>query len=130
VSPLREDASDDETQAVLRVGGPRGGPRGPAALLAKKRDESAAFAELDHVSELERAVDESGIDDREYLEASGIDADAVDEAGARAEGASRTRGVGVRSSATRWRPSTSRPRRTSWRTRATTVSPPRRPERS
>jgi len=58
-----------------------------AALLAKKRDESAAFAELDHVSELERAVDESGIDDREYLEASGIDADAVDEAGARAEGA-------------------------------------------
>jgi len=105
-------------------------PRGPAALLAKKRDESAAFAELDHVSELERAVDESGIDDREYLEASGIDADAVDEAGARAEGASRTRGVGVRSSATRWRPSTSRPRRTSWRTRATTVSPPRRPERS
>ncbi|KKF39803.1 putative pNRC100 replication protein H [Halorubrum saccharovorum] len=57
-----------------------------AALLAKKRDESAAFAELDHVSELERAVDEAGIDDREYLEASGIDADAVDEAAARAEG--------------------------------------------
>jgi len=93
VSPLREDASDDETQAVLRVGGPRGGPRGPAALLlAKKRDESAAFAELDHVSELERAVDESGIDDREYLEASGIDADAVDEAGAaRAGGESDSR---------------------------------------
>ncbi|WP_144921468.1 DUF5817 domain-containing protein [Halorubrum salsamenti] len=57
-----------------------------AALLAKKRDESAAFAELDHVSELERAVDEAGIDDREYLEASGIDADAVGEAGVRAEG--------------------------------------------
>ena len=65
-----------------------------AALLAKKRDESAAFAEIDHVSELERAVDEAGIGDREYLEASGLDADAVDEAGARAEGggsASRTR---------------------------------------
>jgi len=57
-----------------------------AALLAKKRGESAAFAELDHVSELERAVEDAGIDDREYLEASGIDADAVDEAGARAEG--------------------------------------------
>jgi len=57
-----------------------------AALLAKKRDESAAFAEVDHVSELERAVDDAGIDDREYLEASGIDADAVDEAAARAEG--------------------------------------------
>ena len=70
-----------------------------AALLAKKQDQSAAFAEVDHVSELERAVDEAGIDDREYLEASGIDADAVDEAGARAEGggsASRTRTEVVR----------------------------------
>ena len=57
-----------------------------AALLAKKRGESEAFAEVDHVSDLERAVDEAGIDDREYLEASGIDADAVDEAAARAEG--------------------------------------------
>ncbi|OYR49496.1 replication protein H [Halorubrum sp. Ea1] len=65
-----------------------------AALLAKKRDESAAFAEIDHVSELEHAVDDAGVGDREYLEASGIDADAVDEAGARAEGggsSSRTR---------------------------------------
>ena len=57
-----------------------------AALLAKKRGDSAAFAEIDHVSELERAVDDAGIDDREYLEASGIDADAVSEAGTRAEG--------------------------------------------
>lgn len=57
-----------------------------AALLAKQRDESAAFAEIDHVSELERAVDDAGVDDREYLEASGIDADEVSEAGSRAEG--------------------------------------------
>jgi len=57
-----------------------------AALLAKKRGDSAAFAAVDHVSELEAAVEDAGIDDREYLEASGIDADAVDEAGARAEG--------------------------------------------
>ena len=57
-----------------------------SALLAKKRGDSAAFAEVDHVSELEAAVEDAGIDDREYLEASGLDADAVDEAGARAEG--------------------------------------------
>jgi len=101
-----------------------------AALLAKKRDESAAFAELDHVSELERRrrvgnrrprVPRSVGDRRRRRRRGGRP---------RRGGASRTRGVGVRSSATRWRPSTSRPRRTSWRTRATTVSPPRRPERS
>jgi len=57
-----------------------------SALLAKKRGDSAAFAEVDHVSELEAAVEDAGVDDREYLEASGIDADAVDEAAARAEG--------------------------------------------
>jgi hypothetical protein len=57
-----------------------------SALLAKKRGDSAAFAEVDHVSELEAAVEDAGIDDREYLEASGLDADAVDEAGERAEG--------------------------------------------
>ncbi|WP_460559184.1 DUF5817 domain-containing protein [Halorubrum pallidum] len=57
-----------------------------AALLAKKRDESAAFADVAHVSELERAVEDAGIDDDEYLDASGIDADAVADAGARAEG--------------------------------------------
>ncbi|WP_434521379.1 DUF5817 domain-containing protein [Halorubrum sp. AS12] len=57
-----------------------------SALLAKKRGDSAAFAEVDHVSELEAAVEEAGIDDREYLESAGIDADAVDEAASRAEG--------------------------------------------
>lgn len=70
-----------------------------SALLAKKRGDSEAFAEVDHVTELERAVEDAGVDDREYLEASGIDADAVSEAGARAEGdgsASRTRTEVVR----------------------------------
>ncbi|MFC5133860.1 MULTISPECIES: DUF5817 family protein [Haloferacaceae] len=57
-----------------------------AALLAKKRDESAAFADVDHVAELERAVEDAGVDDREYLEASGLDADAVFDAGERAGG--------------------------------------------
>ena len=52
-----------------------------AALLAGKRGESDAFRELDSVAAMERQIDESGIDDREYLEASGLDADAVDAAG-------------------------------------------------
>ncbi|MDB2238208.1 DUF5817 domain-containing protein [Halorubrum ezzemoulense] len=57
-----------------------------SALLAKKRGDSAAFAEVDHVADLEAAVEDAGIGDREYLESSGIDADAVDEAASRAEG--------------------------------------------
>ncbi|OYR57750.1 DUF5817 domain-containing protein [Halorubrum halodurans] len=57
-----------------------------AALLAKKRGDGAAFAEVDHVADLDRAVEDAGIDDREYLEASGLDADAVFDAGARAGG--------------------------------------------
>ena len=65
-----------------------------AALLAKKRGDSEAFAEVDHVAELERAVEDAGVDDREELEGSGLDADAVFEAGAGATGgesASRSR---------------------------------------
>ena len=48
-----------------------------AALLAKKQDSSEAFAEVAHVSELEARAEDAGIDDHEYLEASGIDADSV-----------------------------------------------------
>lgn len=57
-----------------------------AALLAEKRGDSAAFAEVDHVSELEAAAEESGIDDREYLAGSGLDPDEVREAGDHASG--------------------------------------------
>lgn len=53
-----------------------------SALLAKKQGQSEAFAEVDHVSELERQAESGGIDDREYLERSGLDADEVFEAGA------------------------------------------------
>lgn len=63
-----------------------------SALLAKKRDESEAFAELDHVSEMEAQVEEAGVDDREYLEGSGLDADEVFAAGdAGSGGGSRSR---------------------------------------
>jgi len=52
-----------------------------AALLAKKQGDSETFADVAHVSELEQQADEAGIDDREYLEESGIDADTVAAAG-------------------------------------------------
>ncbi|SEL92275.1 DUF5817 domain-containing protein [Haloferax larsenii] len=56
-----------------------------AALLAKKHGDSEAFSQVAHVSELDRQVEESGVDDREYLEGSGLDADKVFDAGERAE---------------------------------------------
>lgn len=57
-----------------------------AALLADTHGDGEAFADVDHVADLERAVADAGIDDREYLERSGVDADATFEAGSRATG--------------------------------------------
>lgn len=52
-----------------------------SALLAKKQGNSEAFAEVDHVADLEPQTDQPVIEDREYLEASGIDADEAAAAG-------------------------------------------------
>lgn len=52
-----------------------------SALLAKKQGESGSFADVAHVSELEQQAERAGIDDREYLEASGVDAERVAAAG-------------------------------------------------
>ncbi|MEF8780226.1 MAG: DUF5817 domain-containing protein [Haloferacaceae archaeon] len=52
-----------------------------AALLADKRDDSEAFADVAHVADLERQLEDAGVDDREYLEESGLDADEVESAG-------------------------------------------------
>jgi hypothetical protein len=52
-----------------------------SALLAKKQGNSEAFADVDHVADLEAQTDEPVVEDREYLEASGIDADAAAAAG-------------------------------------------------
>lgn len=52
-----------------------------SALLAKKQGDSAAFAEVDHVADLEQQTDQPVVDDREYLEASGLNADEVAAAG-------------------------------------------------
>lgn len=54
-----------------------------AALLAKKHGDSEAFAETAHVSEMEELIEESGVDDAEYLEGSGLDADEIESAGER-----------------------------------------------
>jgi len=63
-----------------------------SALLAKQGGNSEAFAKTAHVAEMEREIDERGaaVDDDEYLTASGLDADAVEAAGKRAEGGTNT----------------------------------------
>lgn len=52
-----------------------------AALLARKHDDSEEFAAVEHVADLEVQVESSGIDDREYLEAAGLDADEIERVG-------------------------------------------------
>ena len=67
-----------------------------AALLANKHDDSEAFSEVAHVSELEDRIDDSGVDDREYLEGSGLDADAIETAGERSSRGDARSGSGSR----------------------------------
>ncbi|XVH33035.1 DUF5817 domain-containing protein [Haloferacaceae archaeon DSL9] len=55
-----------------------------AALLAKKHGDSAAFAEVAHEGDLERLAEDAGIDDREYLERSGLDTAEIEAAGSQA----------------------------------------------
>ena len=62
-----------------------------SALLAKKQGQSEAFAEVDHVADLEAQTDEPVVDDGEYLEAAGLDADAVAAAGDHSTGGSKSR---------------------------------------
>lgn len=63
------------------------------------QEQGGVNADLDDFAAMGRDADEAGIDDDEYLEASGVDADAVDEAAARAEsggGSSKSRREVVR----------------------------------
>jgi|AntDeeMetagen681_2_1112603.scaffolds.fasta_scaffold27006_2 DNA-directed RNA polymerase subunit RPC12/RpoP len=65
-----------------------------AALLADRQDHADAFAELDDFATMETYLDEAGVDDADYLEASGIDADetaAAAERAGRGGGDSRSR---------------------------------------
>jgi hypothetical protein len=67
-----------------------------SALLAKKQGDSAAFADVDHVADLETQTDKPVVDDREYLEAAGLDADEVAAAGDHSGGGSKSRDEIVR----------------------------------
>lgn len=49
-----------------------------AAMLAEKQGELESFRELDSVAEMEQYVDSVGVDEREYLERSGFDANEVE----------------------------------------------------
>jgi DNA-directed RNA polymerase subunit RPC12/RpoP len=65
-----------------------------AALLAERQDQAEAFADLDDFATMETYLDEAGVDDADYLEASGIDPEEATAAGERAErgqGGSRSR---------------------------------------
>jgi len=62
-----------------------------SALLAKQQDASDAFADVDHVADLEAQAADPAVDDREYLEATGLDADAVAAAGDHDGGGSTSR---------------------------------------
>jgi hypothetical protein len=86
---LRRLAADENREAARQA---------RAALLAKRGGNSEAFADTDHVATMESEIDDSGVDDREYLEGSGLDADAVAAAGDRVSsgGGSRSRDEIVR----------------------------------
>jgi len=56
-----------------------------SSMLAARSGYGDAFADLDSFSEMEAATDEAVVSDDEYLDAVGVDPDAVAEAGERAE---------------------------------------------
>lgn len=66
-----------------------------SSMLATRQDMGDAFAGLDSFAEMDSYVDEAGIDDETYLEASGIDTEAVAAAAERSE-----RGAGGNASRT------------------------------
>ncbi|WP_135824019.1 DUF5817 domain-containing protein [Halorussus ruber] len=65
-----------------------------SSMLANRQGEGEAFAELDSFTEMEAQIEEAGPSDDEYLEASGVDTEAVAEAAERVENRSAsTRGT-------------------------------------
>jgi hypothetical protein len=65
-----------------------------SSMLANRQGEGEAFAELDSFTEMEAQVDDAGVSDEDFLEASGIDTDEVAEAAERVENRSAsTRGT-------------------------------------
>ncbi|WP_101294413.1 DUF5817 domain-containing protein [Halegenticoccus soli] len=62
-----------------------------AAMLARKGGHDEAFADLDDVATMEARLNDVGVEDRELLERSGVDADEVAAAGDASAGRSRSR---------------------------------------
>jgi signal recognition particle GTPase len=56
-----------------------------SSMLANRQGEGEAFAQLDSFAEMESQVEEAGVSDEEYLEASGVDTEAVEAAAERVE---------------------------------------------
>jgi len=56
-----------------------------ASMLANRQGEGEAFADLDSFAGMEDRIDDDVVDDREYLERSGVDPDPVEAAGERAD---------------------------------------------
>jgi predicted Rossmann fold nucleotide-binding protein DprA/Smf involved in DNA uptake len=61
-----------------------------ASILANKAGHGDAFADVDNFATLEDYVADAAVDDDEYLEASGVDADEVQAAAERAESSGRS----------------------------------------
>lgn len=55
-----------------------------ASMLANRQGHGDDFAELESFAEMDRRVEDAGVDDETYLEAVGVDSDAVTAAGDRA----------------------------------------------
>ncbi|WP_119821902.1 DUF5817 domain-containing protein [Halalkaliarchaeum desulfuricum] len=87
VAKLKRFYTDEDREAARQA---------RAALLANKRDESESFAEVAHVADLERQLEDAGVDDREYLAEAGLDPDEIQSAGENAR-------VGAGQSSTRSR---------------------------
>jgi len=56
-----------------------------ASMLANRQGHGDDFAEMDSFAEMDRQLDDAGVDDETYLDESGIDTEAVAAAGERAE---------------------------------------------
>ena len=54
-----------------------------ASMLASRSGHGEAFAELDSVAELDRQLEDAGVDDETYLAASGLDPEEIERAGER-----------------------------------------------
>lgn len=79
---LRRFAETDDREEARQV---------RSAILARKRGEGDALEDIDTVAEMERQVEDAGVDDREYLEASGLDATEVEAAGEASDGSGSSR---------------------------------------